>query len=218
MTRLAFIHTVGSLPPTFEGLAAELDPGLETAHTVDETLLADAIAASAVPPATAERLEAHVRAALDAGADLVLVTCSSMGGATDELAERTGWPVTRVDEAMADRALELGSRIGVLATLRSTLEPTAALVRRRAGEREVLVVPRLAEGAFKALKAGDPERHDELVRAAFRSLLGTVDVIVLAQASMARVAESIAEEAAGTPILVSPRLGLERAVGRLRDG
>lgn len=218
MTKLAFIHTVESLPATFEALAAELDAGLETAHTVDETLLADAIEAGAVPPDTAGRLEAHVRAALDAGADLVLVTCSSMGGATDDLAARTGWPVARVDEAMVDRALELGSRIGVLATLRSTLEPTAALVRRRAGEREVVVVPRLAEGAFRALKAGEPERHDELVRASFRSLLGTVDVIVLAQASMARVADSIAAEAAGTPILVSPRLGVERAVARLRRG
>ena len=216
MTRLAFIHTVGTLPPTFEALVAGLDPAIETVHVVDETLLQDAIAAGAVPAETAARLERHVRGALDTGADRVVVTCSSMGGATEALAARTAWPLDRIDEAMVDRALEIGTRIGVLATLRSTLEPTAALVRRRAAGRPVEVIPRLAEGAFEALKAGDTDRHDDLVRGAFRSLLGSVDVIVLAQASMARVADSIAAEAAGTPILVSPELGVARVVERLQ--
>jgi len=215
--RLAFIHTVGSLPPTFEALALELDASLAISHTVDETLLADAIAHGSVTTETASRLERHVQEALAGGADLVVVTCSSMGGATDELAARRGWPLIRVDEAMADRALELGSRIGVLATLRSTLEPTVALVRQRAGDRLVDVQARVAEGAFAALKAGDTERHDELVGAAFRELLGRVDVIVLAQASMARVADSLGNEAAGTPILASPALGVARVVRRLGD-
>jgi len=213
--RLAFIHTVPSLPPTFETLALEMDPGLEIEHTVDETLLADAIAAGTVPPATAARLEEHVARALERGADRVVVTCSSMGGATDAIADRQGWPVERIDEAMADRAIDIGPRIGVLATLRSTLEPTAALIRQRAGDREVAVVPRLADGAFAALRAGDTARHDELVRDAFRSLLGEVDVIVLAQASMARVADTLGDEAADTPILASPPLGVARAISHL---
>jgi len=216
--RLAFIHTVASLPPTFESLALEMDPGLEIEHTVDETLLADAIEARRVRPETQARLEGHVERALDGGADMVVVTCSSMGGATDTIAERRGWPVLRIDEAMADRALELGPRIGVLATLRSTLEPTAELIRRRADGRDVTVIARVADGAFAALKAGDTARHDELVREALRSLLPDVDVIVLAQASMARVADTLGDEAAGTPILTSPPLGVARAVTRLTGG
>ena len=84
------------------------------------------------------------------------------------------------------------------------------------GASDVTVTSRLAEGAFGALKAGDLARHDELVRAAFRDLIGSVDVIVLAQASMARVAEQLGDQAAGTPILASPRLGVERAAALLR--
>jgi Asp/Glu/hydantoin racemase len=144
-----------------------------------------------------------------------VVTCSSIGGATEEIAGKRGWPVVRIDEAMVDRALELGSRIGVVATLRSTLRPTVDLVRRRAGDRRVGVREALAEGAFTALKAGDRDRHDELVRAALRDLIGTVDVIVLAQASMARVADSLGPAASRTPILASPELGVARAVARL---
>ncbi len=214
--RVALIHTVGSLAPVFGELTRELVPDAETTDTVDEGLLQEAIAAGEVPPATATRLEGHVRAALDGGAELVLVTCSSMGGAVDELRERTGWPVVRVDEAMVDAALAAGSRIGVIATVGSTLRPTADLVRRRAEQlgrppNATAVVTRLVDGAFAKLKAGDTDGHDEAVRAALRRLLPEVDAIVLAQASMARVAGQLdPAETAGTPIFSSPRLGVER--------
>lgn len=220
MTTITFIHTVPSLPVTFERLAHDLDPDLEIRHVTDESLLADAIEAGAVPAGTEARLAGRVRTALEDGADLVVVTCSSMGGATQAIAAREGWPLERIDVAMADRAVELGRRIAVLATLPSALEPTAALVRARAGARggAIELVPRLAEGAFAALQAGDPERHDALVRAAIRSVLREVDVIVLAQASMGRVIDSLGAEAAVTPILVSTELGVARVIDRVRAG
>jgi Asp/Glu/hydantoin racemase len=219
--RLALIHTVPSLVPVFSGLTRELAPDVSTSDLVDEALLEEAVAAGEVPPATAERLEGHVRRALDEGADAVLVTCSSMGGVVDDLRARHGWPLLRVDEAMVDAALAAGSRIGVLATLSSTLRPTAELVRSRARELgrddgALDVVTRVVDGAFASLKAGDLDAHDDAVRAALRELIPRVDVIVLAQASMARVAGTLApDEAAATPILSSPRLGVERAADLL---
>ena len=216
--QLALIHTVRSLVPVFGALTRELAPDVTTTDLVDEALLEEAIAAGEVPRATAERLERHVAAALEAGADAVLVTCSSMGGVVDELRARHGWPLMRVDEAMVDAALTAGPRIGVVATLGSTLQPTAHLVRRRATEvgreaTEIHVVTRLVDGAFAALKAGDVDAHDAAVRGALRDLLPQVHAIVLAQASMARVAGTL--EPGGTPILASPRLGVERAVEQL---
>jgi len=223
MSKLALIHTVGSLPPVFAELAREVLPGVETTDRVDEALLQEAIAAGQVPQATAERLASHVGAALRDGADLVLVTCSSMGSAVDALAER-GLPVLRVDEALADAAIGVGSRIGVIATLSTTLEPTAALIRRRAAvlggdAGDIEIVTELVDGAFAELKAGRLERHDELVREGLRRLIPKVDVVVLAQASMARVAATLEPgEAQGRPILASPRLGVERAAERLGLG
>jgi Asp/Glu/hydantoin racemase len=219
MTTLTFIHTVPSLRPTFEALAHDADPSLEIRHVTDESLLADAIEAGSVPEETQERLTKRIRSALDDGADLVVVTCSSMGGATEAIARREGWPLERIDVAMADRAIDLGRRIAVLATLPSALAPTAALVEARAAERGVAiqVVRGLASGAFAALQAGDGTRHDELVQEAFRGVLGRDDVIVLAQASMGRVVDGLGGEAAGAPILVSPALGVERVVRRLRN-
>jgi Asp/Glu/hydantoin racemase len=219
--RLALIHTVRSLVPMFGALTRELAPDVTTTNLVDEALLEEAVAAGEVPQATADRLERHVAAALEAGASAVLVTCSSMGGVVDDLRARHGWPVLRVDEAMVDVALAAGRRIGVVATLGSTLQPTADLVRRRArdlgrDETELQLLTRLVDDAFAALKAGDVEAHDAAVRGALRELIPQVDAIVLAQASMARVAGTLEpDEARGTPILASPQLGVERAVKQL---
>ena len=104
---------------------------------------------------------------------------------------------------MAEAAVRIGARVGVLATLATTLEPTAELVARHGGD----VRAHLCEGAFDALQAGDRDRHDELVREGLRQIEAEVDVVVLAQASMARVTDALS---ASVPILSSPRLGIER--------
>ena len=218
--RLALVHTVAALVPRFRELAAELVPGVETFDIVDETLLRDATRERRVSIETARRLFAHLAAAESHGADAILVTCSSMGGAVDAARAFTRVPLLRVDQAMAEQAAEHGARIGVLATLWSTLQPTATLIRRTADERgrSIEVRDRLCDGAFEALRAGDTARHDELVRDGLRDLLGWADVIVLAQASMARVVETLSEEERTIPILSSPRLGMERMRDVLAEG
>jgi Asp/Glu/hydantoin racemase len=210
--RLALIHTVAGLVPRFRELAAELMPEVETFDIVDETLLRDATREGRVSLDTARRLFAHLAAAERHGADAVLVTCSSVGGVVDAARPFAGVPLLRVDQAMAEQAVERGTRIGVLATLWSTLRPTAVLIERtaREAERQVEVRDRLCDGAFEALREGDTERHDELVREGLRELIGWAEVVVLAQASMARVVDSLSEDERRTPILSSPRLGMER--------
>jgi hypothetical protein len=71
-------------------------------------------------------------------------------------------PVLRVDQPMADLAVSKGTRIGVVATLPTTLEPTADLVKRRAqaAGKEIQLTTRLCEGAFDALMGGNPGLHD----------------------------------------------------------
>ena len=211
-TRVAFVHTVAALVPRFRELAAELLPAVETFDVVDETLLREATAEGRVSLDVARRLFGHLAAAERHGADAIVVTCSSVGDVVDAARSFANVPLVRIDQAMAEQAVERGARIGVLATLRSTLEPTANLIRRSANAagRSVEVRDAVCEGAFEALRAGEAERHDELVRNGLRDLLGWADVIVLAQASMARVVETLTGDERRTPILSSPRLGMER--------
>ena len=198
---VAFIHTVLALPATFGALADELIAGTDVFHVVDESLLGVTRRSGVLTPVTKRRVLGHVESAAEAGADLVVVTCSSIGPAVDEGRSFVTVPTLRIDEPMADEAVRLGSRIGVLATLSTTLEPTAELVERRgrAAGKEVQVVPRLCDAAFDALSDGDRDRHDQLVRAGLRTLLDDVDVVVLAQASMARVTDGLADGPEGVP-------------------
>ena len=113
---------------------------------------------------------------------------------------------------MADRGVELGTRIGVIATLHTTITPTSDLIQQRAAVQgsRVHVETVLCPGAFEALGAGSTETHDRIVLEALKELMGRVDVVVLAQASMAHVAAILPEEEHVVPILSSPRLGIER--------
>jgi Asp/Glu/hydantoin racemase len=212
MPTIGFVHTVLGLPPTFGELAHELVPDADVFHIVDETLLGITRKTGSLTPATRRRVLGYVESAAEAGADLVVVTCSSIGPAVDASHDFVDVPVLRIDEPMADEAVRLGRRIGVVATLATTLQPTADLVARRAREagRDVEVVARVCDGAFDALSAGDRDRHDELVRAGLRELIADVEVVVLAQASMARVVETLPDEERTVPILSSPRLGMQR--------
>jgi Asp/Glu/hydantoin racemase len=218
---VAFVHTVAGLAPTFNVLARDvLPPATRTVHIVDEDLLQDTIRNGAIRPPTRERLQAYVEFAQRMGVQAVMVTCSSVGPVVDEIAPGAGLPVLRVDTAMADEAVRLGRQIGVLGTLSTTLEPTAALIRARAAQagREVHVEARVAEGAFAALQQGQTAEHDRRVLEVARALLGQVDVLVLAQASMARVLEQLPAAERSVPVLSSPQLGVQRLAAVLAEG
>jgi Asp/Glu/hydantoin racemase len=112
---------------------------------------------------------------------------------------------------MADKAVATGNKIGVVATLPTTLNPTTDLVKRRAtvAGKEVQVISKLCEGAFDALMSGDAAKHDAMVATALKELSSQVDVIVLAQASMARVVDTLDPADKKVPILSSPSIAIE---------
>ncbi|WP_353718453.1 aspartate/glutamate racemase family protein [Dyadobacter sp. 676] len=203
---LGLIHTSATLVPIFQQLCSEHLPGVNVFNIVDDSLIKDVIAKGKLEPGTARRVVDHVASAEMAGADRILVTCSSIGRAVEAAASLVSVPVLRVDQPMADLAVSVGKRIGVVATLRTTLEPTSDLVRRRAqvAGKEVEVVSRLCEGAFDALIGGDAARHDQMVAEALRELSAQADVILLAQASMARVVDTLSEEEKTVLIVASP--------------
>ena len=207
---LGVLHTAVGNVTLFQGLCRELLPGVETFQMLDESLLRNTITAGELTPGTTRRVLGHIESAADAGATAVLVTCSSIGAAAELAREVVPVPVIRVDEAMADEAVRIGPRIGVIATLRTTLEPTADLVRRRAALAGVPITltTRLCAGAFEALGRGDAAAHDRAITEGLTELAGSSDVIILAQASMARVAEALPEQERPVPVLSSPRSGV----------
>ncbi len=209
--KLAFVHTVPSLVGLFNDLSKELLPGVEVFHIADEMLLKVVLAQGGLSPFIFQRVAEHVVAAERAGATIVQCTCSSISPCVDASRPLVGVPVLKIDEPMVNAALHIGSRIGIAATAPTTLKPTTDLVHYRAAAMgmQVQVESVLCEGAYAALFSGDPQKHDQIVSQVLSGLMTRNDVIILAQASMARVAQAIPAEEQRVPVLSSPRLAME---------
>ncbi len=203
---LGLIHTSHTLIPVFQQLCQEYLPGVATFNIVDDSLVKNIRSRGSLTESISKRVADYVASAEDSGADYILVTCSSIGPAVEAAAAKAGVPVLRVDQPMADLAVQEGQSIGVIATLSTTLEPTSDLVKRRAeaAGKPIELVPKLCDGAFEALMSGDAATHDKIVTEALRELATQVDVILLAQASMARVVAGLDESDRTVPIVASP--------------
>jgi Asp/Glu/hydantoin racemase len=209
MNTVAAIFTAQSIVESTKQLFAELVPGCRVISIIEDALILDVIRAGRVTPEIARRLVRYYLAAQDTGADLIFNTCSSIGDVAIMARSLVAIPLVKIDDAMAAEAVRTGARVGVLATLQTTLAPTVRLVKAQAAAagRSVSVVEGLAQGAFEALMAKQPEKHDELVTAAAEQVARQADVIVLAQGSMARMEAALAQRT-GKPVLSSPRRGV----------
>ncbi|HET7657008.1 MAG TPA: aspartate/glutamate racemase family protein, partial [Bacillales bacterium] len=158
-----------------------------------------------------DKLVQYAELAEKEGADAILNACSSVGEVVEKMREKVSVPVVRIDEAMAEEAISKGQTIGVAATLSTTLEPTIRLIQGKAAElgKTIQISPMLAESAYKRLTEGDPEGHDQLLSEALAELADQVDIVVLAQASMARVLAKL-PESGKEKFLTSPELGVQR--------
>ncbi len=209
--KLGLVHTSATLVPVFAALCKEKLPNVDVFNIADDSLVKGIREAGSLTATIARRVANYLESAELAGADYIMVTCSSIGPAVEAGAKLMGVPVLRVDQPMADKAVAMSKRIGVIATLSTTLEPTADLIQRRAvlAGKQIELTSKLVEGAFEALMAGDGTTHDLKVAAALKELSQQVDVILLAQASMARVVDTLASGDKCVPILASPNTAVD---------
>jgi len=209
MKTVVAVHTAMAMVEPTKSLFEEHLPGVRLINIVDDSLIQDVIRDGGVTPAVEKRMKSYYQAAVDAGADVIFNTCSSVGEVA--IAERKHLPVplVKIDDAMARIAVKSYQRIGVMATLPTTLDPTRKLINRFAEEmsRNISVVDGLVDGAFQALMEGNTDEHDQGVVKKAIAIAGKVDVILLAQGSMARVQDTIVSQT-GKPVLTSPLTGV----------
>jgi aspartate/glutamate racemase len=208
MKTVVAVHTAMAMVEPVKKLFAANLPEVRLINIVDDSLIQDVIREGKVPESVRNRLFHYYESAVQAGADVIFNTCSSVGDIAIEARQKLPVPLVKIDDAMARTAVREYSRIGVMATLPTTLDPTRRLIERFAGEmsKKIEIVEGLAAGAFQSLIDGDAEKHDRLVLMTAVDLSDRVEVYVLAQGSMARVQDEIVEKT-GKPVLTSPLLG-----------
>lgn len=215
MKKVVIVHTSFVSVEDLKERFARLIPEVSVNHIVDDSLLAEVSKNGAITPGITERMVTYFREAKSVGADLIFNQCSSVGLAAEIAAKTVDVPVLRVDEAMAEKAVSLGARIAVIATVSSTVHPSCQIIKDTAAiiQKEVLVTSYLVDGALATLMSGDRETHNRLVKEAILKAQQVNDVIVLAQGSMVGMLPLLTDIV--VPVLSSPELGVLKARERL---
>lgn len=216
--KIGIVYT-STTPELIETVNNEIKKNLgdtfEIMNYQDGSILAEVRENEYVTASAAARLVTMFMQAVNDGADAILNCCSSVGEVADAaqaIARFTGIPIVRIDEEMCREAVRLGQRIGILATLPTTLEPTKRTVMRVAREmnRHVTLKDGLIDGAFGI----DQETFKKKLCEKAAEMINDVDVLLLAQGSMAYAEKTLYEEF-GKPVLSSPRFGAKALAGAL---
>ena len=211
MKKVAIIYTVRPVLGTFPELLEEVvgEP-LKIFNLLDDFLASDPGESGIFSIENHNRLFNDLKSCELTGADLIVVTCSTLTPAVQRIRPFIKVPIVAIDDAMTEKAVRIGSRIKVIATAMSTIKPTIAKLEQEAKLAGIAVTIDAEdnETAYAAMKRGDLATHDKLVLAQIATVTG-YDSIVLAQASMGHL-QAEAEKLANIPVLASPRLCCER--------
>ncbi len=206
----AIIHTTSATLEPLRQLAQRILPGVSVRNYLDDSLLPEINRDGCLSAAVRYRFLSLTQAAALGMPDAMLCACSSVGELVEELHGVFCIPFLRIDEPMAEMAAAFSGRVTVCATLPSTLKPTLHLIERKTREQnsKAQLESCLIEGAGALLNKGDIAGYDALLKSSFHALAAKSDLIVLAQASMARAAETLNEEDR-EKFLTSPESGMK---------
>ena len=192
-----------------KSLCRELMPDVKVYQIIDDSLLAETVENGSITQGVMNRMYHYCRQAESIGASAILNQCSSVGEAIDVIRPLIKIPIVKIDEAMARRAVQLGKKIAMIATVESTVGPSSRLIQNEAEKmgREIELEIRLVDGAMmKLMETGDQELHNRMVLGDVQAAAEKNVVVVLAQGSMI-VMEPLLHSIP-KPVLTSPRLGV----------
>lgn len=207
MKTVALIHTVKSVSNTFEEKLREaLKEDIKVSNLLDDFLSNNANELGEFTIDNRNRLLFDMKTQELTGADVIVTTCSTLTPVVELIRPFMKIPVIAIDDAMARKGVTFGTKVLVMATAQSALEPSIAKLKVEAVKAGVHIeVDSLVNNeAFAAIKALDFEKHDELLRVCAKKIKD-YDCIVLAQASMAHMEKEISE-ICHCPVLSSPAL------------
>jgi len=193
---IGLIHSTRLVVDPVHQVVSSQCPDAEIIHIVDEGILKVLFELGEINERITDWLGRLVNSAAETGADMAVLSCSSLSPAVNDVREKISIPFLKIDEPMAEQAVRTADRIGLVATNHTTPKPSTMLIEEVAQRlgKEVVIVPRVQADAFLKLNQGDVDGHDQVVIQAVEELLLDVDVVLLAQISIARVKTKLDEK------------------------
>lgn len=210
--KVVAIHTAMSTVEIIKKEFIILFPNIDIVNVVNEGLLTWAIENNgAINNKFAAFYYSHIRIADELKADAILSVCSSVGDAAKTATKLTDIPIYRIDEPMMSEAVDIGNKIGLIATFPSTLDPSGRLIEEMAKKRnkKVIVNKYVCENALRVLnEENDRAMFESIVQETVETAAKENNVIVLAQASMYQLKPLLAH--IKCPVLSSLPSGIEQ--------
>jgi Asp/Glu/hydantoin racemase len=190
-------------------------PQVTLVNFMDESLIFELNETGIVTKNMARRLLNLVEKAAMSGVDGILLTCSSFTPVVAEISHLFDVPMLSADLSMLEKAVDIGNRIGVIATVEAAGPTTTTLLEKVSSEkqREITIKTVIIPEAFHALQNGDRTKHDELIHKKVQELSIDCDIILFAQFSMARALETL--DITTTPILTSPEISVKSIIAEI---
>lgn len=191
---VAFFHSTMNTPNTIRKAFEKRFPDAQLINVVDDSILPEIVANhNQHTPNIVRKLVSFAASMQHQGAAVAVCTCTTLAGAVEEASKAIDIPFISVDAPMMAQAVR-GDRIAVLITA-STTEDASRKAAESAAEcanRQVAIDVRIVEGAFHALNVEkDQRKHDLLIEEEIRAIADDYDTIVLAQITMAHIAQFV---------------------------
>ena len=208
---IAIVQTSAVSSGELKTLCSEILPGVTVYQIIDDSLIREINGNGGPTYGVRRRLYQYYQQAESLGVDVILNQYSSVGEVADEIRPFIRVPIVKIDEAMAEKAVTLGRRIAVVATVPTTVGPSVRLLEQKAREasREIEIEIHLIKDAMMILiEKGDAETHNRMALREVETAARSCDAVVLAQGSMTVLLPLLGH--IQKPVLTSPRLGIER--------
>lgn len=216
---LGIIHASHITIKAMEPYIHKYIPEVQVMHLCDDTIQRDNIKAGAgvIPKVNYYKFAQYAHNLEEAGTDLILLACSTFNYAAELARPMIDTPIAQIDRPMMEQAVRTGKKIGILATLETTIPSSERLLDIVAGEAGKTIERKtvLCSEAFTEYSKGNITEHNRILSEAIDKLSGEVDCIVMAQLSMSVLAPVLGHTK--VPVYNSGETGFERIRKQLEN-
>lgn len=208
--KACLLHTTQSHIERFTPLLKAAHKSSEIEQIVEEDLLRAAETSGGLTLEIKQRILSIFDNQIESGVEVILVTCSTLGGIAEEYPNYKGCKILRIDEALAELSIATADNLAIICAVETTLDPTEKLfleTAARLGKYETKVTMHLVPDAWDHFLNGDIHAYESSIAEYITAQCQSAEAIILAQASMSDVEKLLKDE--NRPILSSPALGIK---------
>jgi glutamate racemase len=142
-----------------------------------------------------ERMSRIIDQAVLEGAEAVVLTCTVFTPIIDRFKTLFSIPIISADGVMLEQAAKENKKTAILCTFSASIETSCSVFQKAAGDLglEGNAAAYLLEDAAEALKGGNKLLHDSIIAQKARELGNEIQLVVLAQISMAQAASLLGD-------------------------